>query len=240
MCKFCQHFEVAFTKVDKCFCGSLVRPPPQAFDSSRKMVERKIQRRGLLCCSPTIPPSQPPHLFLLSPDPRTNPELRLGLCPWLIPAQHLRFWRLGGCSDPSSQFLPSFWPCSPTGSLSSYVWGYHRVCCFTSKFKAWERASLHALPRWELCVACASGESPPAPQGSVALWGQLLPIHRPSKDRLDLPSLSPTLSRHPASFSDFLWLNISPKWTQEGGRDLGTALLGSQPPSLWFSLQIWL
>lgn len=37
---------------------------------------------------------------------------------------------------------------------------------------------------------------------------------------LDLPSLSPTLSRYPANFSDFLWMNISPKWTSEGG-DIG-------------------
>lgn len=155
MCKFCQHFEVAFTKVDKCFCGSLMRPTPQAFDSSRKMVERKIQRRGLLCRSPIIPPfptTSPVPSFPSSQDKSWTeagslPLADISSVPMVLMARWLLWPKF-----PISAFLLT---CSPTGCLSSYVWGYHRVCCFTSNFKVWECASLQAPSQTRaLCGLC--------------------------------------------------------------------------------------
>lgn len=78
------------------------------------------------------------------------------------------------------KFLPSFWPCFPTGCSSSYVLGYHRIFCFTFKVNLPPSRVLH---RWELCLASASGK-PAHRLGPVVHWRQLLPTHRPIKDYL--------------------------------------------------------
>lgn len=73
MCKFGQHFEVAFTKVDMHFCGL----PHKAFTGTLthqgKMVEKRVQRRGLLCSAqvshnPTLPITPPFDSFPGSQD----------------------------------------------------------------------------------------------------------------------------------------------------------------------------
>lgn len=62
-------------------------------DASKENGRKRVQRRGL-CVQlrfPTIPPSLPLRFFFFSQVPRTNPELKLGLCLWLIPTQYPGF-----------------------------------------------------------------------------------------------------------------------------------------------------
>lgn len=187
-----------------------------------KMVEKRVQRRGLLWSAqvshnPTLPIISP---FCSFPGSQDKSWTEAGSLPLADTNSVPQFWWLDVCFVPSPKFLHSSWPCSPTGCPSSYVLIYHRFSCFTSKFKVWEPASLQAPSQMGAQLGLFLRKSLPTawarPPGTAAAHPQ---THQGLIIFLDLPSLSPTLSRYHANFSDFLWMNISPKWTSEG-RDI--------------------
>lgn len=208
------------------FCG--VTPKATFTGTSThqgKMVEKRVQRREYreeACCVqlrfPIIPPSQLSHLFIVAQVPRTNTELRPGLYLWLIPTQYRSFdGSMSALSQAPNFCIPldlfthwvSQFLCSriPQGFLRHLQVQDLRTCFPPGSFP--DGSSAWPLP-------------PEKPAHSLGLpTGDSCcpPTDPPRIIVLDLPSLSPTLSRYPANFSDFLWMNISPKWTSEG-RDI--------------------
>lgn len=151
--------------------------------------------------SPVFPPPPPttsPHPSIPSQVPRTNPELRLGLCSRLIPTQY-------AC------LMAKWLPC-PKPQLSAFLLTLftHWVSQFLHS-RIPQSFSLHlqvpglrthlppgSLPGWSSAWPLHL-ENPAHRMGPVAHWGQLLPPTAPP--RVIFPDMSPTLSRHPVNFS---------------------------------------